>query len=275
MSVLRRLMNAFGLFLALCCAKLYAESVTNCSVLTATGNSEYPPFLWRDAAEPNQLQGSNRLIIDELSRRIKMPILLQHVGPWSRAQSEVKTGRVDIMAGVFYTRHRADYMDYFTPVLLHTKSVVWQRKSAAFAYHGKEDLIGHWGVTVINNSFGEEFDRFATEQLNILTVASLSQALKMLASNKVDYALYEMRPAQAYASLLRVDDQLAAVEPHISSEGLYLTLSKASPCNTSFIRHQIAIALQDMSQGGFMEQALQQGMEDWQSSSSQSLLIKD
>lgn len=275
MKLSRRLLSVFSLCISLYCGALYAENTANCSVLTATGNSEYPPFLWRDVAEPNQLQGVNRLIINELSRRIQLPIRLQHVGPWSRAQSEVKAGRVDMMAGAFYTTNRADYMDYFTPVLLYTKSVVWQRKSAAFPFKSKEDLIGHWGVTVINNSFGEDFDHFAKENLNVLTVASLSQALKMLASDRVDYVLYENSPAQAYASVLKVADQLHAVEPHISSEGLYLTLSKASPCNTPVIRHQIAIALRDMSQEGFMDQALQQGMALWQNSSHQSLLIKD
>lgn len=96
-----------------------------CKSLTATGNSEYPPFLWRDTPTSSELHGVNRLIIDELSRRINIPIELIHVGPWSRAQGEVKSGRVDLMAGAFYTNERADYMDYFTPVMLHTTSVVW------------------------------------------------------------------------------------------------------------------------------------------------------
>ncbi|AEF55695.1 substrate-binding periplasmic protein [Marinomonas posidonica] len=247
-------------------------SLASCDELTATGNSEYPPFLWRDKQNSMQLQGANRIIMDELSHRIGVPIRLQHVGPWSRAQSEVKAGRIDLMAGAFYTNNRADYMDYFTPVILYTQSVVWQRKATPFPFQRKEDLQGHWGVTVINNSFGEQFDRYAKDNLNILTVASLAQALKMLATNRVDYVLYEKSPAQAYAGLLGLSDELEAVEPHVSSEGLYLTFSKASACNTPGLRHRIAIALRDMNQEGFMEQALLDGVSTWSLKNHQALL---
>lgn len=234
-----------------------------CAFLTASGNSEYPPFLWRKDDTSTELLGVNRLIIDEISRRINIPIKLMHVGPWSRAQTEVKNGNVDLMAGAFYTNERANYMDYFTPVMLHTTSVVWQHQDKMFFFHQKEDLEGKWGVTVINNSFGQEFDKYALRHLNILTVASLSQALEMLAAHRVDYVLYEKNPASAYANQMELSNVLVPVEPHISSEGLYLTISKQSSCNQGELKYRIATALQEMKQDGFMEQALIEGMQDW------------
>lgn len=238
-----------------------------CTSLTASGNSEYPPFLWRETPTSIDLNGVNRFIMDELSRRINIPIKLIHVGPWSRAQGEVKSGRVDLMAGAFYTNERADYMDYFTPVMLHTNSVVWQRKDKMFPFNKKEDLVDKWGVTVINNSFGQEFDQYSQRNLNVLTVASLSQALRMLAADRVDYVLYEKNPAHAYATMLGLSDAIVPVMPYISSEGLYLTMSKKSPCNLDSIKHQIAIALQEMERDGFTEQAVLDGVLEWEASS--------
>lgn len=239
-------------------------SSSSCQSLTATGNSEYPPFLWRESDSNNHLVGANRLIIDELSRHIGIPIKLMHVGPWSRAQSEVKSGRVDIMAGAFYTNSRADYMDYFSPVMLHTTSVVWQRKDNMFPFHRKEDLEQKWGVTVINNSFGQTFDNYAQSHLNILSVASLSQAFKMLVADRVDYVLYEKNPGVAYATMLGFSDVIQPVQPPVSSEGLYLTMSKNSPCNSIALKQKIAMALQEMKQEGFNEKALLQGLNDWE-----------
>jgi len=251
-----------------------ASQSSSCDFLTASGNSEYPPFLWRENASSAELNGVNRLIIDELSQRIHIPIKLIHVGPWSRAQTEVKNGRVDLMAGAFYTNDRADYMDYFTPVMLHTTSVVWQRKDKMFSFNKKEDLEGKWGVTVINNSFGQEFDQYAQRKLNILAVASLSQALRMLAADRVDYVLYEKNPAYAYASMLDLSDTLVPMLPAISSEGLYLTMSKKSPCNNNTVKRRIAIALQDMKQDGFTEKALIDGVQEWDAHSHADLLLK-
>ncbi|MBU1294202.1 MAG: transporter substrate-binding domain-containing protein [Gammaproteobacteria bacterium] len=250
------------------------DDLSSCASLTASGNSEYPPFLWRETSTSTELHGVNRLIIDELSRRIDIPIRLIHVGPWSRAQGEVKNGRVDLMAGAFYTNERADYMDYFTPVMLHTASVVWQRKDKPFSFSRKEDLVGKWGVTVINNSFGQEFDQYAQHNLNILAVASLSQALRMLAADRVDYVLYEKNPAHAYATMLGLSDAIIPVLPYISSEGLYLTMSKKSPCNVNGVKRKIAIALQEMKQEGFTEQAVLDGVQEWEARSRAGITLK-
>ncbi|MCB5161612.1 substrate-binding periplasmic protein [Marinomonas algarum] len=235
----------------------------SCNELTATGNSEYPPFLWRSKDAPLVLKGVNRLILDELSRRTGIAIRVIHTGPWSRAQYEVEQGRVDLMAGAFYTRERSDYMDYFTPVMLYTTSVVWQNIEARFPYHQQGDLKGKLGVSVINNSFGQAFDQFAEQNLNMISVASLSQALRMLSAKRVDYVLYEKNPAYAYASLLGLTNNLVAVSPSVSSEGLYLTLSKHSPCNNAMVKQNIAQALADMVADGFNDQAMETGMAQW------------
>lgn len=239
-------------------------SASICQSLKASGNSEYPPFLWRENQSSVQLQGVNRLIIDEISRRINIPIKLVHVGSWSKAQTEVKNGNVDLVAGAFYTNGRAHYMDYFTPVMLHTTSVVLQQKNKPFSFSRKEDLEGKWGVTVINNSFGQVFDEYVRRQLNVLTVASLSQALQMLAADQVDYVLYEKNPANAYAAMLNLSDVIVPVEPHLSSEGLYLTISKRSHCNTGSIKHRITMVLQQMKNEGFMDEALLKGIKQWE-----------
>lgn len=247
-------------------------SSTTCTSLTASGNSEYPPFLWRETPTSKELSGVNRLIIDEVSRRIGIPIKLLHVGPWSLAQMQVKSGHIDLMAGAFYTNERANYMDYFMPVMLHTTSVVWQRKDKQFPFSKKEDLEGKWGATVINNSFGQEFDQYAPRSLSILSVASLSQALSMLAADQVDYVLYEKNPAYAYATILGLSNKIVPVLPHISSEGLYLTMSKNSPCNISSVKYQIALALQSMKKDGFTEKALVDGVQNWGSYNRMDLL---
>lgn len=236
-----------------------------CDSLIASGNPEYPPFLWREKGSANLLVGANRIIMDELGRRIGIPITLKYVGPWSQAQLDAKNGAVDILAGAFYTNSRASYMDFFSPVMLHTTSVVWLRKNH-FVFHSKDDLMGKWGVTVMNNSFGQDFDSFSQQHLNVLSVSSLESAFRMLVANRVDYVLYEKNPGMAYASMLGIENKIVSVQPSISSEGLYLTLSKKSPCNTPELKQKIAVALSAIHQEGFAEKALLKGIQEWRSS---------
>ncbi|CUB04897.1 amino acid ABC transporter substrate-binding protein, PAAT family (TC 3.A.1.3.-) [Marinomonas fungiae] len=234
-----------------------------CSSIVATGNPEYPPFLWH-AEQGNELHGALANLMGEISERINIPIETVYVGPWSRSQQEVRSGRVDLMAGAFYTSERADYMEYFSPAMMFTKSVVWQSNAAPFEYQGWNDLVGRWGVTVINNSFGQEFDTFAKQHLNVLTVASLEQALSMLGAGRADYVLYERNPGVAYVQKLGLEG-VRYVEPAISGEGLFLTISKMSPCNSPEIKGKIADALRDLVAEGEPQVVLINALEEWRS----------
>ncbi|WP_063336819.1 MULTISPECIES: substrate-binding periplasmic protein [unclassified Marinomonas] len=234
-----------------------------CDYLTATGNSEYPPFLWRKNLETNQLLGTNSLIINEISQRLGKKIELKHTGPWSRAQREVKSGRIDLMAGVFYTQPRSQYMDYIEPAFLETQSVVWTNASAPFDYQNQHSLEGKLGATVINNSFGQAFDSYAAEHLNIATVASIEQAFKMLLGKRVDYVLYEELPGEAYIQQIWNYLPFQIQKPAVSSEGLYLAFSQNSPCNSQALREELAGIMSNLTQEGFFEQIKLKGSAQW------------
>jgi len=238
------------------------EDSASCTSLRATGNPEYPPFLWQ-VENSSLLHGAVANLMSELSKKIQIPIETVYVGPWSRSQQEVRSGRVDLMAGAFYTSERADYMEYFSPAMMFTKSVVWQSAVAKFHYSSWPDLKGRWGVTVINNSFGQEFDAYAKQNLNLLTVASLEQALSMLGAGRADFVLYEKNPGAAYVQKMGLENVVSAVEPAISSEGLFLTISKESPCNTPELKSKIAIALRELVDESVPQDVLMDALTEW------------
>jgi polar amino acid transport system substrate-binding protein len=238
-------------------------NATECSKLTVTGNPEYPPYLFKDRSNPKALIGANAEIIKEIGHQINIEIDVIYSGPWSRAQKEVREGRIDLITGAFFTEPRSKYMDYIYPAFLITKSVVWVNKNQRIKYSQKEDLTTLKGITVINNSFGQEFDAYAKAQLSITTVASLKQAFTMLKLGRVDYLLYEESPAKAYAASLRVEELVEAIGPAISSEGLYLTISHQSKCNTPVLREKITIALNKLLNQGHEQEALKKGLLLW------------
>lgn len=233
-----------------------------CRTLTATGNSEYPPYLWREGKE-DRLLGANRIIMDELGRRLGITIQLQDVGSWARAQELAKTGDIDLIAGAFYTVPRTHYMDYIQPAFLDTTSIVWRKKGSSLPYAVKEDLKGRSVTTVINNSFGQEFDEFASQHLKLNYVTSLQQGFKMLAHGRTDFVLYEKNPGIAYAKLWGMSEAIDMMDNPISSEGLYLTISQRSVCNSEALRIQLAQTVAEMMAEGFMAEALQRGLDDW------------
>lgn len=233
-----------------------------CEKLVASGNPEYPPYLWPDPTDSSRLIGANAAFMERLSAKIGLPIEVRYVGSWARVQEEMKAGRIDLIAGAFLTQPRLEYMDYFTSTIATTRSVVVTRPDSKLDYRAWDDLKGFRGLTVVNNSFGEAFDRYAADNLDIEHVTRLENALQMLAGQRGDYLVYEDAPVHAFAARAGIKDLREAPEP-ISNEALYLTFSHRSACNTGELRGKIARALHELAAEAAMDGLLAEAIERW------------
>jgi len=233
-----------------------------CQKLVATGNPEYSPYLWRDADDDTRLIGANADLMQLLSKEIGIPIEVKYLGPWSRVQELARAGRVDLIAGAFFTTTRLDYLDYFQPAFHGTRTVIWTHPARTFAYRTWSDLRNRNGLTVVNNSFGEEFDTYARKSLSIATVATLEQALQMLVLQRADYVIYEEAPGLALAAKLNIT-RLKTAPIAVSTESLFLTMSHQSPCNTGEIRGRIAKAMRKLAQENVMPELLDANIQRW------------
>jgi polar amino acid transport system substrate-binding protein len=233
-----------------------------CTQLIASGNPEYPPYLWRATEDDSRLVGANAELMQWVAREIGIPIETRYVGPWGRVQEEARAGRIDLIAGAFFTLPRTEYMDYFHPAFRETRSVVFTRGSSSLNFKRWSDLSGHQGVTVINNSFGVEFDQYARQSLKITQVASVEQAIQMLQRGRADYFIYEDTPAEAYAARAG-GASIRPLLPAVAHEGLYLTLSHRSRCNSAELRGRLARAIYKLSQDRVMNRFIEQGIQRW------------
>lgn len=240
-----------------------------CTKLSASGNAEYPPYLWRVSTDSQQMQGAIALLMEYVSQQLGKTIDLRYVGSWGRVQEEVAEGEIDLIAGAFYTEKRSYRMNYIRPAFQQTRTAVWVRKDQPFVFNQWSDLQNRAGVTVINNSFGQQFDDYARQNLDIYEAVRLSQGLQMLIAGRVDYFVYEENPARAYAAELELLHHIRPMEQALSSEDLYLTISRKSSCNTEQLRQRLADIMQQANEQGLMQQYLQRSVEQWRQRSKQ------
>lgn len=241
-----------------------SEDEKQCKYLTATANNEYAPYSYKENINSDELKGAVKFLLDELANRLGITIYFKGNGSWAKAQHKVELGDIDMMAGIFYTGFRSQYMEYIYPPVYHSDSVLIKRKDFDFSYQTIKDLIGYRGVTVINNSLGEDFDEYSVGHLKISYVPSLNQALFMLVRRRADYLAYEKQPAMAYAQALNYSEELEVIPESLASNPLYFALSVKSKCNTIKFRRKLSIALYQMLNEGVMEKALRQGINEWQ-----------
>lgn len=255
-----------SMWMALAIALLPGVGVAQeqCAQLTATGNPEYPPYLWRDPADPDKLIGANADLLKHVAGELGLKLDVVYAGPWSRAQEEVNTGRIDMLAGYFRTQAREQQMDFVSPPFLFNSSVVWVRQDDGFAYSDWADLRGHRGGTLVNNSHGQAFDDYAKANLDLEAVPSAQQAFAKLLLKRSDYVIFERYPGMAVARTLGQEQALKVLEPPISSEGLYLALSHRSACNEAQLRERLAAKLKALVAGPLPEQLLAENLERWQ-----------
>jgi polar amino acid transport system substrate-binding protein len=248
-----------------------ALGADGCNRLTATGNAEYPPYLWRDPQNPQRLIGANAELLRQLGARLGVEIDVVYAGPWSRAQEEVRAGRIDMLAGYFLTQARQQVVDFIDPPFLVTSSRVWVRRDGALVYRGWNDLIGHSGGTLVNNSNGQGFDDFARANLSLEAVPTASQAFQKLILKRNDYVIFEYDPGMAMARTLGIEDVVQALEPPVSSEGLYLALSRSSTCMSAALRERVATQMQEIVSGPLPQALLKSNLELWSSQQRQAV----
>ncbi len=210
-----------------------------CNTLTFTGNAEYPPILWRDRDNPDRLTGVAAEILEKALKTANISVVTQDSGPWSRAQQNARKGEVDGIAGAFFTEERTAYLDYIFPPFMNIPNVLFVRADSTLDFTNREQLKTLRGVTLINNSFGQRFDTYASNHLKISTVHSVTLAFKMLLVGRSDYLIYELQPGLAYSDALGISKDIKHLAQKVNSEDLHYALSKKSPCNTAELRAQL------------------------------------
>ena len=248
--------------LSISSAALAADNNPSCTRLLASGNAEYPPYLWRAVDDPSHLTGAISFMIKDLASALNIEIDLIYSGPWGRVQVDMASGDLDLIAGAFFTVPRTKYMDYVYPQFQGTRTAVWVNNSKPFGFHQWDDLKGLRGVKVIHNSFGQEFDEFAKRNLTIVEVGSLDQGLGLRSAGRVHYLLYEENPGLANAKRLEINN-ITALSTEVTHQDLFLTVSQKSPCNTVKLKADISAILQRFAGEKKMQSYLNRALAQW------------
>lgn len=227
-----------------------------CDRLAASSNPEYPPFLWKTDTQPVQLKGLLVTFLQRLSDLSSIDIELRYSGPWQRVQSQAYQGRLDLITA-FHTQERAQRLDYLYPELVTIDTAIWVNKANRFEFNQLSDLTNRAGLAVLGHSLGQESDEYSDKNLSLTEVSSIEQGLKMLEEQRADYLVYSRAPGMYYAQQLDIQDVMALPTP-ISSEPIYVTLSKQSKCNTPALRKKLTAALEQAQQEKWTEELLRQ-----------------
>lgn len=234
-----------------------------CERIVVTGNAEYPPLLWVNPDDPSRLTGAAVELLEEALKPAGIHVDALHVGSWEQAREEVRSGRVDMLAGSFLSPERLAEADYVHPPFMEVPSVIFVRRGDAFAYSGWDDLRGRQGVSLATSSFGAAFDTFASDHLQISTASSIGQAFDQLLEGSADYLIHQRHQGLALAAQRNVLDRLDILEGSLINEQLYYSLSHHSACNSPLLRGALAQGMYRMVRQGEPRRLLEKYRDIW------------
>ena len=234
-----------------------------CERIVVTGNADYPPLLWVSPDDPTRLTGAAIELLEKALEEAQIHVDALNVGSWDEAQQEVRSGRVDMLAGSFLTTERLGEMDYVYPPYMEVPSVIFVRRGEAFPYSGWDDLRGKQGGSLGSSSFGTAFDTFAADHLDIVAMSSIDQAFDQLLKGEVKYLIHERHQGVALAAQRNVLEQLDILEGSLINEQLYYSISHHSACNSPALRGALAQGMYRMVRQGEPRRLLEKYRERW------------
>lgn len=256
--------------LAISCLSVSSLSFAagSCERLVATGNPNNPPFMWRDPQNPKQLMGAQADMLNKVAKDLGVRMDVLYSRSWEKAEDEVRSGRVDLLAGVELKPASLDDLDYIYPSVYSRDTVVWVRNILSFPYIEWADLRDRKGAKAAD-TLSPAFTDYAKANLDVEQGANLSQIFQKLMLGEVDYVLAERESSLARATTMGLQDDLLPLSPPIEGRPMYLALSHNSACNDAWLRGQLAKKMTELAASELPESLIQKNLQLWKQQQSE------
>ncbi|MGH6737174.1 MAG: substrate-binding periplasmic protein [Methyloceanibacter sp.] len=239
-------------------ASTAAVAEDTCTKIVSTGHPQYPAIAYK---EGDRIDGAAPSLVEAVAKQNNVPLESKYMGSWSKAQAAAREGKADMIVGIYYNDERAQYLDYVQPAFVYDPVVVFVAKDKKFDFTGQDDLIGKKGATNEGESYGNQFDAFIKDKLDVARTDGIDAALDDLLAGKVDYVIAGYYPGVAEAARQGIKDKIEPLEPALLSAEMFVAFSKKSPCKS--LAPQFGQGITEMTTDGRFHKMLLGDMAEW------------
>ncbi len=205
-------------------------SVESKREITYTGHPEYVPVSYVDAKKSNVHTGVMPELVALALKELGYKSKSVSTGTWARAQEEVRRGRIDILIPPYRTAEREEWLLFqVTPIMMDETAIFVPKNSNKLdSYKSYQDLKGFKGVALINDSFGDEFDKFDKETLKMQRLTTTEQCFKFLSKGRADYLVAGLHAGNNVLKQHNIVHEFKIIPKRIIVTGMYVGISKKS-----------------------------------------------
>lgn len=246
----------FIVVLGLSCGTAFAAD--DCSKIVSTGHPAYPVIAFKDG---DRIVGVAPDLVAAVAKKLDVPLESKSMGTWEEAQKAVRAGTADLIVGIYYNDDRASYLDYVQPAFMYDDVAVFVVKGKEFPFDGKESLIGKKGVTNEGESYGNTFDAFMSDKLDVARTKGIEAAFEALMAGDADYVIAGYHPGVAEAARAGLTDKIVPLDQALLTEEMFVAFSKASPCRS--LAPEFGQGITEMTTDGSFDKMLSEESSAW------------
>ena len=203
-----------------------AAQLVSAQSFIASGNPYAPPVVWE---ENKKLAGVAPDLVNEIFTELSLPYSVRVISDWERVQEAARKGEIDLIVSAYRNDERSKYLNFSIPYLPE-QTVIVVEKGREFKFSSWDALKGKKGVSGIGESYGQRFDSYSAENLDV-SYYRLERAIETLNLGKADYLIIDLYTALIYARLLQGEDSITILDPPVTTENFHLAVTKDSPLN--------------------------------------------
>ncbi len=224
--------------------------------ILVTGNPDAPPIVWQKGGK---LTGVGPEAVGRIFNKLHRAYTLKDVGPWDQVQKMAREGKLDLLVSAYKNRERQQYLDFTVPYLK-SPVVIAVKKGHKFPFTSWEALIGKKGVANVGESFGEEFDSFIKNKLDV-TYVPYEKAFEMMRLDLADYLIIDLYPAVIYAKLLNVENNVEFLDNPATVQYFHMAVAKSSPVVS--LLPAINQEIEHLKKQGFFKEEVKKQYSAW------------
>jgi PAS domain S-box-containing protein len=181
-----RFLLILGVFLTLSVpSKVGAGSAATKPKIIVGGDHDYPPYEFLENGKPTGFDIElMRAVADAMGFDVEF-----RLGPWNKIRKNLEQGRIDALAGMYYSGDRSTLVDFSVSHTMVTSGLFVRKDSAI---RSRADIQGKEIIVQEGDILHDSLKRNGLAS-RIVAVTEAEQVLKLLASGKHDCALMSSR----------------------------------------------------------------------------------
>lgn len=213
----------------LLCALMWAGATraADCPKVVFSVNPNYPPFHW---VEDGKLVGASIELTDRIFGELGISAEARYLGPWNRVLRAAEQGQIDMVAALKVTPEREAFLLFTSARFWVNPMAVFVRSEHRIAYGGWSDLVGHTGLVARGDRFGEGFDGYLHEKLQVLTSNDMEDGFANLLRGRGDYLVTSYLAGSAYVAANGLDAAIVALRPMVNAGAVHFGFARRSAC---------------------------------------------